>query len=293
VLNALAPVAPALAGRLAFSLFRSPLRRGKVRPTERAAHERAVTEELLVDGERVVSYRWGDGERPVLLLHGWRSRASRFAEFVPRLEAMGLSPVSFDAPGHGDSGGRATTIPTNARIAALLHDRYGTFHSVLAHSFGVPCAYLALREGVRAQHLVAVAGVSGFSFLFEEFTRVLSLSPRVGDGLRADVETRLFPGVDDPWQRFDATHEPDRVGVRTLIVHDEDDTMVPLQQAHRLMAAYGSHAELTVTSGLGHRRILTSPAVLDRALAFLGEQEGPGGREDRLDRLVAAPPLVP
>jgi hypothetical protein len=32
-----------------------------------------------VGGKRAVTYTWGDGDRPVLLVHGWESRASRSA----------------------------------------------------------------------------------------------------------------------------------------------------------------------------------------------------------------------
>ncbi|WP_238162986.1 alpha/beta hydrolase [Kribbella capetownensis] len=70
-----------------------------MRESERAIHEAARVE--VVDG--VVTYAWGDGRRPVLLVHGWRSRASRYAGFVARLLELGYSPVSFDAPGHGDT----------------------------------------------------------------------------------------------------------------------------------------------------------------------------------------------
>lgn len=269
-------VAPKLAARIACFLFANPLRRGKVLPLERSVHERAVREEMTVGGKRVVSYRWGDGQRPVLLLHGWRSRASRYAGFVPRLEALGLSPVSFDEPGHGDSGGRATTILEYREIIHGLQKRYGDFHSVVAHSFGVTCAFLALREGVRAGRLVAVSGVSSFGFLAEEFARILALTPRLGRDLRTGIEERLFPGVEDLWTRFDATCRPSEVTVPVLIMHDTDDVTVPLEQARLLMKAYGTRAELITTSGLGHRKILAEPEVIDGALAFI-KLDGPHG----------------
>jgi hypothetical protein len=36
----------------------------------------------------VVTCRRGDGTRPVLLLHRWQSRASRYAGFVPATDYM-------------------------------------------------------------------------------------------------------------------------------------------------------------------------------------------------------------
>src|SRR5439155_20708813 len=97
-----------------FALWRRPLARGRVRPEEQSVHDTARVEVVggFGDGtaEAVKTYAWGDGERPVLLVHGWRSRASRYAGFVTRLLELGYSPVSYDAPAHGDSGGEVTSI---------------------------------------------------------------------------------------------------------------------------------------------------------------------------------------
>ncbi|MFE9427085.1 alpha/beta hydrolase [Kitasatospora sp. NPDC006697] len=258
-----------LAGKVSFYLFCRPLARGKVRGVEREVHERAVTEQLTVNGKQVVAYRWGDGKRPVLLLHGWQSRASRYAGFVQRLEELGYSAVSFDAPGHGDSQGDATTILEYRELIGQLQEKYGPFESVVAHSFGVLCAFLALREPLEAGRLVAISGVPDFEFLRDEFIGQLKLNARLRADLHQRIEQQLFPHLADPWAEFDAKQRTEQIGLPILVIHDEDDDTVPLAQAHRLKEAYGERLELTVTQGLGHRKILMEPAVLDRAIGFL------------------------
>ncbi|MGW2227093.1 alpha/beta fold hydrolase [Streptomyces formicae] len=269
LLNAVARPAPVLAGRLAFGLFCHPVRRGKVLPAERAAHERAVTEELSVNGKLVRVYRWGTGERPVLMLHGWQSRASRYAAFVPHLEALGLSPVSFDAPGHGSSGGRSTTILEYREIIGGLQRRYGAFHSVVAHSLGATSMLLALRGDVRAGRLVTVAAVKDFGHFPDEFARILGLRNGLREDLRDRIEHRLFAEVADPWALFDATRGPEEINVPMRIIHDTDDDMVPVAQAHALKEAYGEQAELVITAGLGHRKILGEPEIVASAMEFI------------------------
>lgn len=268
-LNALARPAPRLAGRAAYALFCYPLRRGKVLPRERAVHERAVTEELTVAGKRVRCYRWGTGERPVLMLHGWQSRASRYAGFVPRLEALGLTALSFDAPGHGESGGRSTTVLEYREVISALQARYGTFHAVIAHSLGATSAFLALRGGARAERLVTVAAVKDFDHFPDEFTRLLGLRPELRHDLRERIEHRLFAQVPAPWELFDATRRIAEIGVPMRVIHDADDDMVPVAQAHALKEAYGDQADLVITSGLGHRKVLGEAAVIDSALEFI------------------------
>ncbi|MFG3050992.1 alpha/beta hydrolase [Kitasatospora sp. NPDC048239] len=268
-LNTLSRPAPGLAGRAAFQLYRHPVRRGRVRGREREVHDQAATEQLTVHGKRVAVYRWGDGTRPVLMLHGWQSRASRFAGYVPRLRALGLSPVAFDAPGHGDSGGRATTVLEYRTIATRLQERYGAFEAVIAHSLGVNAAFLALRGGLRAGRLVAVAGVSEFSYLPAAFCAELGLNTVIERELRHRAEHEMFPGVGDVTAYFDAARSPEEIALPILVAHDEGDRKVGIDHARRLKAAYGDRLELLVTQGLGHRRILTEPAVVDNAIGFL------------------------
>ncbi|RAJ38679.1 alpha-beta hydrolase superfamily lysophospholipase [Kitasatospora sp. SolWspMP-SS2h] len=271
-LNATSLVATAPPGRVAYELFRRPLRRSRVRTAERELHDRATTEELTVNGKRVRAYRWGDGRRPVLLVHGWQSRASRFAPYVRGLLDLGMSPVAFDAPGHGDSAGRATTILEYRELIGRLAERHGPFEGAVAHSFGVCCTFLAMAEGVPVGRLVAVAGVAEFGFLVEGFAAGLGLNDRLRADLARRVEQVLLPDAGDVRRRFDATHRPERVGAPILVVHDEGDEVVPLRQAHLLRAAYGEEQlRLITTRGLGHRRVLSEPTVVDNALAFLAE----------------------
>ncbi|MFI6584250.1 alpha/beta hydrolase [Embleya sp. NPDC050493] len=268
-LRATGTLSPRAAGALAYLLFRRPFVRGRVRPAERSAHMFATTDTMYVGGKRVVTYRWGNGAEPVLLLHGWQSRASRFAPFVEELRARGLTPIGFDAPGHGDSGGTSTTVLEYAEIARRLQDEYGDFRAVLAHSFGVLGAFQALRSGVRADRVVAVAGVCDMEYLLDRFSVELDLDPRVKAMVRERADARLLAPESAIWQRFSASSGagPERVPI--LVVHDEDDAMAVADQGYRLAAAYPDQARLFVTRGLGHNRVLGDAAVLAEVLRFL------------------------
>ncbi|WP_406288940.1 alpha/beta hydrolase [Embleya sp. NBC_00896] len=268
-LRAATALSPKAAGALAYRLFNRPFGRGRVRPAERSAHMFATVDTLDVGGRRVVTYRWGDGTDPVLLLHGWQSRASRFALFVEELRARGMTPIGFDAPGHGDSGGKRTTVLDYAEIAGRIQDRHGDFRAILAHSFGVLGAFQALRSGVRADRVVAVGGVCDMEYLLDRFSAGLGLDSRVKAALRARADARLLAPESDIWQRFSASHGPETIRVPILVVHDEDDDMVVADQAHRLVAAYRDRARLFGTKGLGHHRVLGDAAVVAEVLRFL------------------------
>ncbi|GAA2125785.1 alpha/beta hydrolase [Kitasatospora saccharophila] len=271
-LNAASRLATAPPGRVAYELFRHPVRRSRVRPAERELHDRARTAELLVNGKRTRVYRWGDGARPVLLVHGWRSRASRFTPYVRGLLDLGMSPVAFDAPGHGESGGRSVTILEYRELIGRLAEQDGPFEAAVTHSFGTCCTFLAMAEGVPVGRLASIAGLAEFTYLVEAFTAILGLNERLERDLVRRIERHLLPDAGDVWRRFDATRRPELVTAPILAVHDEGDDVVPYRQAQLLRAAYGEEQlRLITTRGLGHRRVLSEPTVVDNVLAFLAE----------------------
>ena len=268
-LRALSHVSPRLAGRVAFAAYRRPWGRAKVRPDEADVHASAVVEPVrLADGAEVVSYRWGDGKRPVLLVHGWGARGSRYAPYVSALLAHGFSPVAFDSPGHGDSAGRENTIVQDREIIEVLHRRHGRFHAVIGHSKGVVSVFYALRCGVTADKVVAISGPARYDQLAERLAGILKLTEAAHRDLRRRVAASFAP-LTDVWTGFSPASAPPATDAPILLIHDEQDDLVAFSEAGLTAAAYAPRAELVATRGLGHRRILTDAEVVSRAVAFV------------------------
>lgn len=264
--NTLSRFHSGLAGRVAYDLFRLSGPRARVREGEGEVLASAVTGVLDLDGVPVRTYRWGGGERPVLFVHGWRSRGSRAAHYVPELLARGHSVLSFDAPGHGESGGRSMTILQYRTVIRRLHAAHGDFDAVIAHSFGVTASLFALRDLPPAR-FAGISGIGEFSYLLAAFSAGLRLRPAVTSALRERIETRLFPAEPDIWRRFSVTHRPHELDLPALLVHDRDDRFVPVGQSHLVRDALG--AGLITTTGLGHNRIVGDPGVVRAVLDFV------------------------
>lgn len=266
-LRAASIVAPNLAGKWTFALYcrLTPVR---VRPAELEWHSQATVTELDYHGRRVVVYQWGDGGEPILLVHGWNSRGSRYATLAAELVARGFSPITFDAPGNGDSAGDRTTILEYAEVIGLLAQRYGRFRALVSHSFGTLAVFQALRSGVRADRVVSISGVCEMSHLVEHFSDELGLPAR----LRTDLTRRfadLFAPEQDIYLRFSVPYQAENVTVPILVVHDEDDKRVGMEQAKRIVAAFPGRARLVTTQGLGHSPILSDPTVIEVIADFL------------------------
>ncbi|MGP4112738.1 alpha/beta hydrolase [Streptomyces sp. 4N509B] len=272
VLRALALLSPRLAGRAAFFLFCRPLVRAKVRDRDRVVHDRAERSSVTVDGNTVAVYRWGGGDRPVLMAHGWGGRASNFSTLVQAFSDRGVPVVAFDAPGHGESSGTTTHILHYEEIVQRLAKDHGPFRGTVAHSFGNLGVFKALRSGVEADRVVSVSGVCDFSYLLDTFAERLRLGEPVRQQLRVRSERLLASGT-DIWERFSACHDPDLVRGSVLVVQDEDDDTVSLAQARRLAAAFEPRSRLMTTSSLGHRRIVHTEAVVTAVVDFVTDDD--------------------
>ena len=222
-LDALARVAPRLAGRAALELWRRPGRPAPVGPDERAVLAEARVGVAGPAGHPVVTYTWGNGARPVLLVHGWAARASRFADLVTALLADGWSPVAYDAWAHGSTRGPARTVLEHHAVIDELDGRYGPFEGVVAHSFGVPVTLYAARHGLVADRLVAISGMGDFGYARRHVLPAAGAGPTVNKELRRAIERRWFDGDTGIWDRFSAHPAPGR---DILVVHDTGDRVV-------------------------------------------------------------------
>ncbi|WP_223690875.1 alpha/beta hydrolase [Leifsonia poae] len=262
-------LSPRLAARLASPLFYRVGRPLAVRPSEQALHTQAETFPLMVRGHTIVGYSWGSGPRTVLLVHGWHARAAQFAPIVRGLRTAGLRAVSFDAPANGASKGRRTDIRDYLAAIDALHTRFGRFDVAIGHSFGALAVLTAVREGLPADGVVAIAGMADARYLVDSFADRLRLSPATAEALAARFAHRVFAPDTNPWPRFDAVAAPLPAGIPLLLVHDRGDREVSIRESERLHEAHGERSRLVTREGTGHSRILADDDTLEAVVGFV------------------------
>jgi pimeloyl-ACP methyl ester carboxylesterase len=270
IMTAMSRVAPPLAAEIAYRQFVSLGSPERVHRLDADVHARARVAPVDLNGERIAAYEWGTGPETIILVHGWRSRGSRWATLIAALESPQRTIVAFDAPGNGDSPGRRTTVLDYAAIIRLLAARHGGVHAIVGHSFGVLAGFLAVREGVAARRLVGISGMASATQLLETFSAQLGLSERAKLGLGRRFERRVFPEEPDLWHRFVAELDPTETRIPLLLAHDVGDPTVPFSQAERIAQAHLGAVTVEATHGLGHHRILNDPAVVETIRGFLG-----------------------
>jgi pimeloyl-ACP methyl ester carboxylesterase len=246
-------------GSCAELAFRRPPRRRPSRSEQRRLDRGRLIWLRGREGDLAV-WVWGDGPR-ILLVHGWGGHAGRLTAFLPALLKAGFGVATFDAPAHGISRGRLATLPDFAESLALVAGVLAPV-GLVGHSMGAAACALAMRQGLAVRSAVLIAPPADPEEYTLRYARYLRLSSAAAVSMNDRLQRRY--GV-----RFvDLRLAGNAPTVPTLIVHDERDKRVPLRDGVAISKAWPT-ARLLVTQGLGHHRILRSPAVIRSAVRHL------------------------
>jgi pimeloyl-ACP methyl ester carboxylesterase len=269
----LAAVAPGAAAHAAAQLWFMPPR-PKIRPEARAFMATGKRSTLLVHGRPVAVWRWGSGA-PVILMHGWGGYGGQMQPFVEPLVHAGYEAIIFDAPAHGESGAsqlgaRRTTLFDFAHVIdALAMDAGGEVAGLIAHSGGSTAAAWALLSAKwRARSMVFIAPMASPTAYKKMFHEALGLDERV---LRrfTEITSRRFgfqwEDLEVPGMAARTTTPP------LLVVHDREDVETSWEEGAAIAEAW-PRSLLHTTTGLGHRRVLRDPAVVEAVTAFVAAQ---------------------
>ncbi len=107
-LASLSYVAPALAGRIATSLWFTPFPLSRPKPMRIPSGARSV--EFESAGSVVHGYELGDGSHTALLIHGWAGSSRQYRRIAARLAEEGYRCVVIDLPAHGIEAGASTNL---------------------------------------------------------------------------------------------------------------------------------------------------------------------------------------
>ena len=260
-------LSPELAGAGAARLFLST-RRHPIPERELA---------WLQDAERVdlpgslAAWVWGpEGAPTVALIHGWEGRGSQLGAFADPLVAAGFRVVAVDAPGHGDSPGRSSSLVAIAGALRRVGERYGPLAGVIAHSAGTVAAFHSVSRGLAVDRLVCIAPGVDLEGYALGFARFFGLS----DGASRAMKLRIERHVGISMRELDPRRRAAGLGIPLLVIHDRSDREAPFSGGDALARSCPG-ARLLATEGLGHTRILWDEKVVSEATAFLQEVQVP------------------
>lgn len=268
LMRGLSHVAPGMATRVAGQIFFRP---PKSQPPLRERWWATDAEEMqvLFGGGQLTAWRWGwGGRKRVLLVHGWAGRGLQLGAFALPLVEAGYEVVAYDGPGHGRSTGDRSSLPEMAEAVGAMVRALGGVDGIIAHSFGAAACTNALcrRQTLPdVDRLVYISPAVDMVGLTEQFADLVGFTPGIASRLRQGIEQRF--GV--PFEDFQGTQIARHMHHPLLVIHDRADREVDFAEGEALVDGWRG-SELMATEGLGHRRILRHPSVIERTLQFLG-----------------------
>lgn len=260
---------PALAVRAAFRLFCTPLPPKWLNRRRSWSAEWRIERWPFEDASVTLYSLAADNTGPVVLLvHGWGGHAGQMLALADVMRTRGLRPVLVEMPAHGRSDGAISNIPHFVRaleyVAARLAQQGDTLRAVVAHSLGANAAAYAASRGLTVERLVLLAPPASPV----EYTRLFARMFGLSETTRANMQRRLEAREGILMRQLEPTAVGPRIALPTLVVHDRNDSINLFADGVAYSEAIAG-AQLVATEGLGHRRILKDPDVLEGVAAFL------------------------
>lgn len=213
---------------------------------------------------QLAGYSWGAGP-VVVLVHGWGQRGTNLGAFIAPLLQHGFCVIAFDGPAHGESPGTQTHVVDFGRAVRAVIKQVGPVYGIISHSFGAASTMmmLAWEPDVTVEKLVIIGTPSDLVDVIGRFAVFMRLPDQVVQKMHQWVEAR----DERPIEAFSVRAVARFLKIPTLVIHDRRDREIPFSDAQAIAAGW-SQATLIATEGLGHRRILWAPRVVEQVVTF-------------------------
>jgi pimeloyl-ACP methyl ester carboxylesterase len=260
-------IAPTYAAKKAFKLFATPLTK-KVRAQETEALTTAEEEALQIEGNAIALYKWGNGPKKALLVHGWEGNGGSLAGFRTDLIANGYTVYSFDGPAHGKSGGKQTNVINFSSTVARIIEQKDVKDLLITHSFGSATSMYALVQNphICIKRMVLLTSPNRLLDVISEFTTIMHFSPKNHKAFIKYMEGHFNLDMNEVVVAKIANQV--NVG-EFLIIHDEHDKIIPHSYSANVAKALGDKATFITMHKIGHYRMLWNEAVTGYVADFV------------------------
>jgi pimeloyl-ACP methyl ester carboxylesterase len=253
------------ATRFALYLFYRPIK-FPVPEREKAIRESATRHNLSTGKSDFTYYEWGSAWAPkkVLLVHGWSGRGTQFHKIIKTLIHKGYYVGTIDAPGHGENSQKHTDMLEFTDAINVIEKQFGPFDYAVGHSLGGMAIFNALLSNLQVGKIVTIGTPDNISHVVRDFCSKVNASHRVAEGILKYIEKHYKMKPEEASTDYLAT----KFNPAGLIIHDENDQDVGVENALEL-AKHWPNANLIVTQGLGHRKVLMEQKIIDAIIGFL------------------------
>lgn len=245
----------------------------------------ATADGLTLDGWFVPAV---NGDRTIIVCHGAGANKGNFIHYLGPLSHHGYNVVFFDFRAHGRSAGRVTTYGIRERrdvravVDWLKRERPAQARRIvgLGSSLGAMALASAAAEDPRIEALVLDSPfTSPRELAHHHARRVPVVGPVFVDLVLAGMSAQTGVNFFDASAIGAVSSLGDRP---VMVIHGEDDFLMPVEHARRLHDAATGPRELWLGPGMHSNIITTAPHEYEKRLfRFLDKHLGPNSHSDR------------
>ncbi len=252
-------VSPKLTAKIAFNFISKPEKR-KIRTFEKEILEVAKKSVFRFNKFNISTYKWGKGNKKVLLVHGWGGRASNFGAIIPELIKNNYQVTSFDGPCHGDSTRKKTSFFEMADLVKLFLEK-DNYDLIMSHSMGTVLVFTAMNSlKYKVNKMIALTTPSRFLEFIGLAVNQFGLTKKT---------TKLLI---DKIQETTTEYNPINHKVKNVInnieikditfIHDKSDKIISIEKTKQV-SSFFSNSKLIEIEGTGHFKMLWSKKVIN------------------------------
>jgi pimeloyl-ACP methyl ester carboxylesterase len=247
-LNGLSVIAPNAAGKLGFRIFCTPFAAG-LKDYQLKFLDTAEKFTLEIEGKKAQCYKWGNGSKKILFVHGWASHTFRWKSYIEYFTKNDYTVYAFDARAHGLSEGKTLNLIINANYIKVVVAHIGQIDAAVCHSFGgFSMAYLLHHypnTNIGKTIIMAAPGEAMEFFTF--YKEKLGLTNKTTQ----IIIERFKKNINQTPEYFSTPAFAKTIKKPCLIIHDKNDNEAPLKTALSLHKNWQG-SQMIVTEGLGH-----------------------------------------
>ncbi len=256
-------LSPRLATAFVLKLFFTPLK-FPLPQREKEAFQKARHHRLKTDQSEFEAMEW-EGEGPkVLFVHGWSGRGTQFFRIIEALQEKKFHVFAINAPAHGGSSKKKTHLFEFVDAIEVMVSQFGHFPYAVGHSLGGMAIFNALKRNLKPEKIVVIGTPANIRSVVMDFCDRVQVSQKIGNRIIAKIEERYKMNSNEASTDYLAGN----YNLPGLIIHDIDDLDIDISNAHSLKEKW-PNANLVITEGKGHRKILMDIKVIETIVGFL------------------------
>ncbi len=261
--NGLVHLFPSQIGRLMLNLFCRPMKGKIFTKKEQLFLEQSTWIPLYLNDKKIQCYTWGQGERKILLAHGFNSNASRWRLLINLLVTANYQVIALDIPAHGNSDWKRVNGLLYAQVIEVVMNHFKPHH-IVGHSFaGIAFAYYFSKMAyVPVERMILMGVPNELTDVTNVFFQIINANEKV----QAAYYKAFYEKFGYDANYFTLSKLLEAISYPTLIIHDENDEVASFEGAQVLQHSM-KNATFFPTKKLGHS--LQGSIVFKEVLHFL------------------------